>query len=685
MVRTGSESVVASRAVRFTPGEPTLPWRGRAGRRLLAALTVAAAGFSVASAQEGQKKWAYSLSGFSRSSPALSPDGNTIYIGIETMNGGGRVVAIPQDGGAARWLVNRTDAILSSPAVSADGSTIYIGCEDGRLYALQAATGVEKWRFDTHTFVASSVAIGADGTVYFGAGDSKLHAVTDQGAERWTFSANGWIDSSPAIAPDGTIYIGSNDNNVYAVTPDGQGKWQFTTGGPISTSPAIGADGTIYIGSSDQRLYALAPDGTKKWDFFTNGDLMASPVLGADGTVYFASFDGFFYALNPAGRDEQRVKWKTSINATTSSTAAVRGDGVIIFGTDGSKAWALEPDSGRVRWMFDAGTADLAESSPLIAPDGSIYIAFLDGSLYKLNGNGSPLSAYSSWPAFRRDPQHTGRSTAGPLDGRLVNIATRALAGGNNYLIAGFVVQDSTGTPYLVRAVGPGLAPQGIVGLLRDPVLELFSGQTLRQRNDDWPRNDPVSGFGLADTIEGVGAFPLTPGSKDAALVPVLESGVFTAQVTSADASAGVALVEVYDARGSNQNARLINLSTRGTTGSGENTLTAGFVVERGAMRLLLRGIGPGLAQFGVPRTLPRPRLELFRGQTSLASNSNWTADGFKYDLMAAGAAVSAFSLVEDRPDAAILFRASAGDYTIQITGLDSTTGEALVEIYVLP
>jgi hypothetical protein len=169
--------------------------------------------------------------------------------------------------------------------------------------------------------------------------------------------------------------------------------------------------------------------------------------------------------------------------------------------------------------------------------------------------------------------------------------------------------------------------------------------------------------------------------------LPGLPSGVYSAQVGSADGGTGVALVEIYDVpNAGDPNARLLNLSTRGFVGSGESTLIAGFVVGgTGSMRLLLRAIGPGLAQFNVPGVLPQPRLTLFRGSTPIATNANWTSNGYKNDVMQAAASVSAFPLVEGRADSAMIFDASPGPYTLQISGAGTTTGEAMVEIYVLP
>lgn len=664
-------------------------WNGMTGGvHLFAIIAMLLAGVSFG--QENARRWAVNVQGYiTLSSPALSPDGNTVYVGVER-SGSGRVVAITAEG-AKKWDKLLAEPVDSSPAVGADG-TIYIGCVDNHLYALSPANGDTKWRFNARGFVTSSAAIAADGTIYVGSSAGRLFAINPQdGTERWSFATGDVIDSSPAIGADGTIYFGSANKNFYAVTPAGVERWRFSTGARIFASPAIGADGTIYFGSGDQRLYALFPDGSLRWSYFTNGDIQASPVLGADGTIYFTSTDANFYALHPGGSDDLRLKWKSEIRTTGASTAAVRGDGAIIFGADDNRVRALSPIDGSVLWTFsgDRGGDDFIESSPVIAPDGSIYVGSTDGFLYKIAGNGSPLSKLSSWPAFRRDTARTGRMPTAVAGGELANIATRAQAGGDNHLIAGFVVQgpsEKAEKAYLVRAVGPGLAALALGGFMRDPALDLFAGQMRLQSNDNWPLNDPDSGAGLIDTFEGVGAFALAVGSKDAAIVRPLGSGVFTASVTSADGGQGVALVEVYDARGGERSTRLLNLSTRGQVGSGEDLLIAGFVVRDGPMRLLLRGIGPALTQFGVSGALARPSLAVFdRNRVRVAGNTGWASDGFVYDILNAAAKVAAFPLPPSSADCALIFEAQPGDYTIQISGQASSTGVALVEIYVLP
>lgn len=644
-------------------------------------VALAASAGAALAAQDGTLEWAVTLQGYSSSSPALSPDGATVYVGVAT-NTAGHVVAVGTDA-SPKWRRNFRGAVDSSPAVGTDG-TVYVGAMDGKLYALNPANGDSRWEFDTRASIFCSPAIGTDGTVYFGASDSRLHAVGSNGVERWSFLAGDWVDSSPAIGVDGTIYFGSRDKNVYAVRPDGVEKWRFATSGRVDSSPAIGLDGTIYIGSTDQRMYAITPDGTKKWDYFTNGEIESSPVLGADGSVYFAAIDSHFYAISA---DTGALQWRTSLDSNSVATAAVRGDGMIVVGADDGLVRALNPRDGSVAWRFDTRKAvidDYIESSPLVARDGSIYFSSRDGRLYKLRGNGSPLSALSSWPAFRRNVTHTGQAAyVSNGGGRLVNLASRAQVAGGDTLIAGFFVQGLSRKAYLVRGVGPTLAQYGVIGFMSDPRLDLYSGPVLLRSNDNWGEAEP--GLSPADTADGVGAFPLPPGSKDAALVPALPPGLYTAHLSGADGGGGIALFEAYDAIGGDPTSRLVNLSLRGKVGAGERILIVGLVVGgTRPTRILVRAVGPGLTVFGVPNVLARPSIGVFRGSALLRSNAGWTTEGLAYDFAVAAESVAAFPLAEGSADCATILVVDPGPYTIQVSGVGGTTGEALVETYVL-
>jgi sugar lactone lactonase YvrE len=124
---------------------------------------------------------------------------------------------------------------------------------------------------------------------------------------------------------------------------------------------------------------------------------------------------------------------------------------------------------------------------------------------------------------------------------RLTNVSARNRAGtGGDVLIAGFTIVGTEARNLLIRAIGPTLAAFGVGGTLADPKLEIYSGATKIAENDTWASS-------LAATFDSVGAFQLTPGSRDAALVIALQPGSYTVQVAGADGGTGEALVELYE------------------------------------------------------------------------------------------------------------------------------------------
>lgn len=130
---------------------------------------------------------------------------------------------------------------------------------------------------------------------------------------------------------------------------------------------------------------------------------------------------------------------------------------------------------------------------------------------------------------------------------RLLNLSVRGEIGPDETsLIAGFVLIGTEPRRILLRAIGPGLAPFGVARALADPVLALYRGQTLLAANDDWEISR--SATAVAATAQRLKAFALPAASLDAALLLTLTPGAYTVNVSSADGSPGVALVEIYDA-----------------------------------------------------------------------------------------------------------------------------------------
>jgi hypothetical protein len=265
---------------------------------------------------------------------------------------------------------------------------------------------------------------------------------------------------------------------------------------------------------------------------------------------------------------------------------------------------------------------------------------------------------------------------------RLVNLSVRATAGtGSNSLIVGFVVDGSSTKPLLIRGIGPTLQGFGVTGALLDPNLALYSGANVTASNDDWMNNDDVAQ--IVGTSARVGAFSLPDRASDSALMATLQTGAYTVRLSGKDATSGVALVEVYDTASINT-AKLVNLSVRARIGNGSESPNVGFVVAGNApKRVLIRAIGPALAQFGVTDALSDPQLDLYEGGTRIEQNDNW---GGENALSQTFSQVGAFGLADPSSrDAVILATLAPGAYTVVVSGVSGAAGVGLVELYELP
>ncbi len=259
--------------------------------------------------------------------------------------------------------------------------------------------------------------------------------------------------------------------------------------------------------------------------------------------------------------------------------------------------------------------------------------------------------------------------------GELVNLSVRAPAGvGEEQLVAGLAVRTAP-VRLLARAVGPGLEPFGVAGVLADPALELRSvAGRLLAANDDWP-------LSLVETAAGAGAFPLRPGSRDAGLLATADPGTFLLSCPLAPGVLpGEVLLEVYGLAGGT--GVLANLSTRARLGP-QGVLTAGFVVRGdAAATILVRGIGPSLRVFGVAEAVAAPRLVLAGSGGELAVNAGWAAAANAAAVRVAAARTGAFPVSSVAADAALLVTLPPGPYTASLVPAGGVPGVGLIEVY---
>ena len=255
--------------------------------------------------------------------------------------------------------------------------------------------------------------------------------------------------------------------------------------------------------------------------------------------------------------------------------------------------------------------------------------------------------------------------------GQLLNISTRMkVLTGNSVLIGGFIIGGSGSKEVLLRTLGPTLTQFGVNGVLGDPTLELHdAGGGLITSNDNWKDSQQAA-------IAATGKAP--PNDLESAILHTYTPGNYTAIVRGKNNATGVALVEAYDTD-ETPDTTLTNISTRGFVDVGQEVMIGGFISGNGIVKVIVRALGPTLSQFGVTNVLADPTLELRDANGAvIASNDNWK-DTQQAEIQASGKAPP-----NDKESAIIATRPPANTTAI-VSGKNNTTGNALVEVYILP
>jgi hypothetical protein len=268
--------------------------------------------------------------------------------------------------------------------------------------------------------------------------------------------------------------------------------------------------------------------------------------------------------------------------------------------------------------------------------------------------------------------------------GRIVNLSIlTSLTGAGDSFTMGFVVSGGGGgKSILVRGAGPSLVPLGVTDALEDPKLEFFAGPTKTGENDNWGGTATLS-----TAFSSVAAFPFTgPASRDAAVLASITSSDSSVKLSSANNGSGTVIAELYDmtppANYTATTPRLVNVSVLKHLGTG---LTAGFVIGGSTPKtVLIRAVGPTLGTaFGLGGVVANPQLALFNSSSiKIGENDDW---GGTAALTTAFSRVAAFVLPATSRDAALVVTLPPAAYTVQVNGVDGTTGVALVEVYEIP
>jgi outer membrane protein assembly factor BamB len=390
-------------------------------------------------------RWTHQAAPDYYASAALSLDQHTVYFGTSGSDAAPPgtdqgLLALSAADGSVRWTYPLgTGEVRSTPAVAPDGSIsfvverrdpgnpAFVNCLLHRL----SAGGSLQWTFDVNltgvdlAVGLSAPAIGGDGTVYV-AGD-RLYAISPVGNLRWTVLTpmGEALHASPVIG-NNTVYFAAHNVPLTAFSPaSGNVLWSVPLGWNdfVFASPAIGADGTLYVASHAGVLFAVSAAGVPRWEFDVasvgfSGSLRSSPAVGADGSLYFgitqANRIPALFSLTSQGA----LRW-TFVPADLPadvpvshldiySSPALGADGIVYFGHEFGRVYAVGAADGRLRWVQEVSQG-ITWSSPALATDGTLFIGDLSGGHYAIDTGGTGLELTAPWPKYRGDLQNSGR------------------------------------------------------------------------------------------------------------------------------------------------------------------------------------------------------------------------------------------------------------------------------------
>lgn len=496
------------------------------------------------------------------------------------------------------------------------------------------------------------------------------------------------IPEGVAADTAGNVYVADTGNSrVRKITPAGV---VTTLAGPASgvgfNSPkAVAVDNAdnIYVADTgNDVIRKITPagivstlgGGIGSWDFYTPSGV----AVDSAGNVYVADTSHLeIRKVTPDGVVTTLAgshSWGGSADGTGSAARFSEPSGVAVDGA--GNVYVTDKSNNIIRKITPAGVVTTLAGSPTLNGNA----AGVGSAARFLRPQGIAVDSIGN--VYVADAgNHTIRiGNAVTPAPQLANISTRLAVGtGDDALIGGFIITGTQTTKIILRAIGPSLTQFGVPGALADPTLELYdSGGGLIARNNDWRFTQVggiVDGLNSID-IQNSGFAPSQ--DRESAIVATLSQGAYTTIVRGQNNTTGVALVETFDLDWG-VDAKLANISTRGFVQTGDNVMIGGMIVRGSAeSTVLIRAIGPSLANLGVPNALPDPTLELHDGNGALLnSNDNWR-DTQQAEIEARGLAPT------NDLESAILATLSPGGYTAIVRGKNETTGIAVVEAYEL-
>jgi outer membrane protein assembly factor BamB len=279
------------------------------------------------------------------------------------------------------WKFSTKDAIEGTPAIA--NGVVFIGSFDEHLYAIDLATGNEKWRYKAGALKTPAAV--REGKVYIGNVDGMLHVVdAAKGTKVWTYETPNQAEITSGVSFMGSkILFGCADESLYCLSDKGEKLWTFRVqGGPVLATPAIANDRT-FVAGCDSTLHILdAAEGKEIASLDLGGQIGSTAAVLGDN-LYVGTMSSTVLGVD---WKQGKVSWTYESEKTKQpfySSPAVT-DKLVVLGCRDKHIRALDRVKGTEVWDFAA--AGQVDCSPVIVGDRVIVGAKdRNGSLYVLD------------------------------------------------------------------------------------------------------------------------------------------------------------------------------------------------------------------------------------------------------------------------------------------------------------
>lgn len=288
----------------------------------------------------------------------------------------GRVLALDLASGKQVWRVELDTGFVASPAYK-DG-TLFVGDYDGTLHALDAKDGQEKWRFETGMEIDASPNFHTD-KVLFTSQNGKLYSVhADSGKLAWEYETGDQLQCGATLAGDRT-FLGGCDAQLHIVdVSTGQLVGQpLPIDAPTGSTPSV-LGNRVFVPTYAGEIFCYElPSNDLLWRFRDPklADEFKNSVAVADGLAVAASRNKRVFAIDVSNG---KVVWEQTLQKRCDASPVIAGGRVVVASADG-RITLFDLKTGQQQWMFEVKPSFIG--APAVG-DGKLVVANDRGTIF---------------------------------------------------------------------------------------------------------------------------------------------------------------------------------------------------------------------------------------------------------------------------------------------------------------